>query len=137
MNMFKKVRATTRQAYLTQVPEDRRKEFKQLDAFIRKAVPGLKANFANNMLGYGSFPYLNYQKKLIRWPVIALANQKHYISLYICSVRDGAYVAETYKRSLGNVKVGKSCIRIKHLSEVDLPTLRTVLRLAAKYPGLR
>jgi hypothetical protein len=118
------------------VPAERRGLIRTLHAFIQKAAPSLKPHFAYNMLGYGSFPYRNYKHEAITWPVISLANQKNYVSIYVCAVVDGKYVAETYAERLGKVSVGKSCIRFKKLEDVHLPTLKKVIQIAAKHPGL-
>ena len=134
--MFKKVKATTVTGYLAAVPDDRQELIRFLHAFIQKAAPSLKPHFAYNMLGYGSFPYRNHKNEAITWPVVALANQKNYVSIYVCSVVGGKYVAETYKKELGKVSVGKSCIRLKKLEDVDLPALKKVIQTAAKHPGL-
>ncbi len=137
MNMFKPVKATNVKEYLKSIPPERQEDFMKLHDLIQKTVPKLKVHFASNMIGYGSFPYLNYKKEKIQWPTIALANKKSYISLYVCSVVDGEYVAEKNKDSLGKVKVGKSCINIKNVKDVDLTVLKKVLKQAAKNPGLR
>lgn len=134
--MFKPTKATTVKEYFDALPEERKEVMVALHTLIQKTVPTLKPHFAYNMLGYGSFPYLNYKKESIEWPVIALASQKQYISLYICAVVNGKYIAESHKKELGNVSVGKSCIRFKKMEDIDLPTLKKVLLLAAKNPGL-
>lgn len=72
MNMFKKTIAKTVKEYLTAIPKDRQDMMLFLDNFIRKSVPKLKVYFAANMIGYGSFPYINYKKKTINWPIITL-----------------------------------------------------------------
>ncbi len=134
--MFKPTKAKSVKEYLATVPADRRETIEFLHAFIQKTAPKLKPHFASNMLGYGSFPYKNYKKEKIEWPVIALANQKQYISLYVCAVENGKYVAETHKKDLGKVSVGKSCIRFKKLSDLNLETLKKVIKTAEKNPGL-
>jgi len=136
MNMFKPTKAKTVAEYIKAVPAERRDTILAVHDFIRKTVPKLKPHFAYNMLGYGSFPYTNYKKESITWPVIALANQKNYVSLYVCSIDAGQYVAEKYKKELGKVSVGKSCIRFKKLEDLNLPMLKKVLMTAAKNPGL-
>lgn len=136
MNMFKPVKASTVEEYLARVPKERKELVTFLHNFIKKAAPKLKPHFAYNMLGYGSFPYRNYKKEMIQWPVISLANQKHYISVYVCAVDHGKYVAEKYKKELGKVSVGRSCIRFKKIEDVNLPTLKKVIQMAAKSPGL-
>lgn len=136
MNMFKKVKANSVESYLAAVPKERKEDFIFLHNFIKKTVPKLKPHFAYNMLGYGSFPYLNYKKEKIEWPTIALANQKNYISLYVCAVENGKYIAEKNRKELGKVNVGKSCIRFRKVEDVNLPALKKVLLQAQKSPGL-
>jgi hypothetical protein len=136
MNMFKKVKAKTVESYLASIPAEREEDFLFLHNFIKKTVPKLKSHFAYNMLGYGSFQYRNNKKELLNWPVISLANQKNYISLYVCAVDKGEYIAEKNKKELGKVSVGRSCIRFKKVKDINLPALKKVLLLAQKSPGL-
>lgn len=134
--MFKNVKADSIDSYLSLVPDDRKELIYFIHNFIKKAVPKLKPHFAYNMLGYGSFPYLNAKKENIGWPVISLANQKNYISIYVCALEKDKYVAELYKKELGKVSVGKSCIRFKKKEDINLVGLKKVLKLAEKHPGL-
>jgi len=133
--MFKKVKPTNVKEYLASVPAERKEAIDFLHEFIQKSVPKLKPHFAYNMLGYGSFPYVNYKKEQILWPTIAMANQKNYISIYVCAIDGKEYFAEKFKDDLGKVSVGKSCIRFKKIEDLHLPTLKKVLQLAAKSPG--
>lgn len=137
MNMFKRVKATTSKEYFDALPLERRVPMEFLHKFIKKTVPTLKAHFSHNMPGYGSFTYTNYKKEVIGWPVVALASQKNYISIYVCALERGEYLAEKYKKELGKVSVGKSCIRFKKIEDVNLKTLEKVLRLAAASPGIK
>lgn len=136
MNMFKASKAKSVEEYLAMVPGERKETIFFLHDFIQNAAPELKPHFASNMLGYGTFPCRNYKKEIISWPVIGLANQKNYISLYVCALEDRQYIAEKYKNDLGKVSVGKSCIRFKKLEDLDLPALKKLLQAAAKNPGL-
>ena len=136
MNMFKPVKAKSVKEYFSMLPQERREPMDFLHKFIQKVTPSLTPRFAYNMPGYGSFKYKNYKKETIDWPIVALASQKNYISLYVCAVEDGEYIAEKYKNELGKVSVGKSCIRFKKLPDLNLKTLEKVLKLAAKSPGL-
>jgi len=137
MNMFKKVKADSVASYMAALPDERVVPMKALDKLIRKTVPKLKPHFAYNMIGYGSVKYLDHKKAIIDWPILALASQKQYMSLYICALEDGKYIAEKYRKELGKVSVGKSCIRFKRLEDLNPKGLIKVLRLAAKSPGLR
>lgn len=137
MNMFKSVKAKSVDEYVASIPEPRKSEILSIDNFIRKTVPDLKIHFAFNMIGYGSFKYLNYKKEEINWPVISLASQKNYISIYVCALDRDKYIAEKYKSKLGRVSVGKSCIRFRKFSDININILEKVLKFAAKKPGLQ
>ncbi len=134
--MFKPVKAKSIEEYFAALPEERRAPMEFLHDLIQKTSPKLKPNFLYNMPGYGSFKYKNYKKEMLDWPTIALASQKNYISLYICSIEKGQYIAEKYKNDLGKVSVGKSCIRFKKLDDLNLETLKKLIKLAEKSPGL-
>jgi uncharacterized protein YdhG (YjbR/CyaY superfamily) len=134
--MFKPVKAKTVDEYIASVPAERKQVVEFLHTFIQKVAPKLKSHMAYNMLGYGSFPYKSYKGEMLQWPTIALANQKNYISLYVCAVENGEYIAEKNKSRLGHVSVGKSCIRFKKLEDLDLDVLKEVIQAAANSPGL-
>jgi uncharacterized protein YdhG (YjbR/CyaY superfamily) len=134
--MFKPTKAKTITEYLAALPTERRAQMEYLHQWIQKTVPTLKPHFPYNMIGYGSFPYLNYKKQEIHWPVVALASQKQYISLYVCCAPEGKYLAEQYATELGKVSVGKSCIRFTKLEDLNMATLKALLKMAAKKPGM-
>lgn len=134
--MFKPIKVKTIKEYLAALPPERREPVEFLHEFIRKISPKLKPHFAYNMLGYGSFKYKNYKKEVIDWPTVALASQKNYMSLYVCALDGKEYLAEKYAKELGKVDVGRSCVRFKKLTDLNLPMLKKVLQEAAKSPGL-
>lgn len=136
MNMFAKNAATSVGEYLSLVPADRKKEIDFLHNFIQKAVPKLKPHYASNMIGYGSFYYLDSKKQKRDWPIIALANQKNYVTIYVCAMIKDKAAIEKYKKDLGKLTTGLSCIRFKKIEEINLETLKTVLKLAEKNPGV-
>jgi len=126
--MFKPVAAKSVSEYIAMLEPKRKEVVLFLHKLIQKTAPKLKSHFAYNMLGYGSFKYTNYKKEKIDWPIIALASQKNYTSLYVCALENGEYIAEKYKKKLGKVSVGKSCIRFKKLSDVNLAELKKVIK---------
>lgn len=136
MNMFKPVNAKTVKEYFDMLPPERRKPMDFLHNFIQKVAPTLTPHFAYNMIGYGSFAYKNYKKETIDWPTISLASQKNYMSVYICALQNGEYIAEKNKHTLGKVSVGKSCIRFKHVEDLNLEEFEKIIKLAEQMPGL-
>ena len=136
MNMFAKNAAKSVEEYLLMVPDDRKKDIEFLHGFIKKAVPKLKPYYASNMIGYGSFYYLDSKQQKRDWPIIALANQKNYITIYVCTIVTDKDAAEKYKKDLGKLTKSITCIRFKKTGEINLETLKTVLKLAEKKPGV-
>lgn len=135
--MFKTTSAKTPEEYLEKIDEPRRSEIKKLDAFIRATVPNLKPFIISGMIGYGPYRYKSPSGREGDWCVIGLASQKHYISVYACGIKDGAYVAERYKDKLPGADIGKSCIRIKKIDDIDLGILETILKEAEQYPMMK
>ncbi len=134
--MFKPVAAKSIDEYISMLEPDRQATIKRLHAFIQKTAPTLTPHFSYNMLGYGTFKYKNNKKEDLDWPTIALASQKNYISLYVCALENGEYIAEKYKSKLGKVNLGRSCIRFKSVDDLNLDELAKVIKKAALSPGL-
>jgi hypothetical protein len=124
MNMFKPTTAKTVSDYIAQIDEPRKSEIKKLHEFIQQLIPDEKPQLVYSMIGYGSFHYKYASGREGDWPIIALASQKNYISVYVCAVDDnGKYVAENYKQQLPKADIGRSCIRFKKLEDINLEVL--------------
>lgn len=136
MNMFKPVGAKNDNEYISSLTSERKIIILSLDRLIKDTAPQLKRYFAYNMLGYGKFKYKNYKKQIIDWPIIALASQKNYISLYVCALDGKEYLAEKYKKDLGKVDVGKSCVRFTKIEDLNIEAIKKLIFKAAKNPGL-
>jgi uncharacterized protein YdhG (YjbR/CyaY superfamily) len=81
------------------------------------------------MLGYRLIPYRpRSAKESTLTPLIALAAQKRHLSLYVCAVVDGTYLAEARAGRLGQVSCGKSCVRFTGLDRVDEGELSALVR---------
>ena len=135
MNMFKPVKATTEKEYIDFISEPRKSDIILIDKLIKKSAPSLKSWFAYNILGYGEFPYKGKSGSEGKWPIISLASQKNYISFYVCATDGNEYIAEKYKDRLPKASIGKSCIRFKKASDIDLNVLEEIIKKAAKSPG--
>jgi len=125
-----KIDADTPDEYFSKTGEQE-PDLRQLDELIRTSAPGLErtmvSGMAMNMVGYGMFHYKSKSGREGDWPVVALANQKNYMSLYICATENDKYLAEANANRLGKVSVGRSCIRFKNLDDLNLDTVRDIL----------
>ena len=129
MNMFKPTEAKTPDEYIDLILDPERKgEIIKLDKLIMKAVPSLDRFIIAGMIGYGKFHYKSKSGREGDWSMIALASQKNYISVYVCGTDGDKYVTEDYKSKLPKADIGKSCIRIKRTSDIDLEVLEEVVK---------
>jgi hypothetical protein len=111
----------------------REEELRRVDELVMAAAPGIDRQLvpmgSSAMLGYGLMPYRpKSAKETTMWPLIALAAQKRHLSLYVCAVVDGEYLAESRADRLGKVSCGKSCIRFTSLDKVDPGELGALVR---------
>ena len=84
------------------------------------------------VIGYGSFHYRSKSGREGDWFPIGLANQKRYVSLYLCAADDDGYLAEANAERLGRVDVGKSCVRFKKLEDLNLDVVDELCRRATE-----
>ena len=103
--MFR-VPADTLQAYLDLDPE-RKHDLVSLHKLMVQAAPALKRHFHQGtpageagmrmkMIGYGKFRYAIKSGKTTEWPVIGVALQKNYISVYLSVTKQGKPIVPGY-----------------------------------------
>ena len=120
----KPVAATSVEDYIQQISEPRRSEIKKLHLAIRKAVPKLKPTIQYGMIGYGTYLLKYANGREAEAPVIAMASQIQYISVYVPK-------ADQSKKLLPKASIGKSCIRFKKFDDIDIPVLMKVIENGA------
>lgn len=111
----------------------RGEELRRVDELVMTAAPGVDRQLvpvgSGTMLGYRLMPYRPRSAKVATtWPLIALAAQKRHLSLYVCAVVDGEYLAEARADRLGKASCGKSCIRFGSLDALDVDELSALVR---------
>jgi uncharacterized protein YdhG (YjbR/CyaY superfamily) len=128
--------AKTPEQYIDRLEEPRRDDVRRLHDLIRKTVPKLEPYMEYGMIGYGRFHYRYASGREGDTCTIGLASNKRYISLYVVAEDGkGGYLAESYRDRLPKADIGKSCVRFKHLEDVDEKVLREMIRAAAKRPA--
>jgi Domain of unknown function (DU1801) len=130
----------TPEDYIASLDEPQRAEAEDLHRFIRKTVPKLEpyileryveGSVASAVIGYGRYHFRYASGREGELFVVGLASRKQYISLYVIGEQDGGYIAEAWASRLGKVDVGKTCIRINRIDDINRPQLAKLLRAAA------
>lgn len=126
--MFAKGTAQTPEEYLSHIPQEQQEDVKTLHQMILKTLPNAKTALFGQIIGYGTYHYKSKSGREGDWFVIGLSARKKYISVYICAVENGKYIAEQYTNTLSGATIGKSCISFKKLADVDVTILKKIIQ---------
>jgi len=113
--------------FIESIQEPRKKDILKLIE-LGKKVTQKEPQLWGTIIGFGNLHY-KYQTGVEGdMPLLGLANRKQAITLYI------SYTLEKYPqlKDLGKYKVGKSCLYIKKLSDVNLDVLESLIKDAMK-----
>lgn len=119
------------------VSEQRRKDGFEL-LKIMEEYTGHKAKmWGPSIIGFGKYHYKSERSKQEGdWPLVGFSPRKSALSLYVYS---GCAGQEALLKDLGKFKMGKGCIYVNKLSDIDIEVLKqlmgsTIDFLQRKYP---
>jgi hypothetical protein len=125
-------KAETVDAYLAELPEDRRAAISKVRATIRKNLP---KGFAE-VMQYGMISYVVPHKLYppgyhcdpkVPLPYAALASQKNHMAVYLMSIYQDPALLEwftaAYKATGKKLDMGKSCVRFTKLENLPLDVI--------------
>ena len=122
-------KATTVEAYLKELPDDRREAVSKLRKIILQNLPkGFKEGMGYGMIGYvvphSMYPAGYHCTPELPLPFMSLASQKNFIAIYHMGVYANPgllkwFTEEYVKAGVGKLDMGKSCIRFK--KEENIP----------------
>jgi Domain of unknown function (DU1801) len=120
--------ASTVQAYLSELPDDRKGAIEKLRNVIKKNIPkGFKEEMSYGMIGYvvphSIFPAGYHCDPKLPLPFLSIASQKNFIAVYHMGIySDPAllkWFTETYASSNSTkLDMGKSCMRFKKPDQI-------------------
>jgi hypothetical protein len=133
-----RIEASTPEAYLESVPEERKAVVRRLHELIMENLPqGFEAGVGYGMLGYvvphSLYPAGYHCDPKQPLPFMGLASQKNSISFYHMGLyADQAlldwFVGEYPKYCKTKLDMGKSCIRFKKEENIPFPLLAELVR---------
>ena len=127
-------------AFLNSVAdEEKRKDAKALDKIFREITKEKPKMWGTSIIGYGEYHYKSDRSTQEGdWMRTGFSPRKQALTLYIMP----GYSFPDQKAlltKLGSHKTGKSCLYIKRLSDVHLPTLKKIIKkgwddMSKRYP---
>jgi hypothetical protein len=84
-----------------------------------------------SIIGFGSYHYKSERSRQEGdWPLVGFSPRKAAISLYIYSDTE---VNKLLVRDLGKIKMGKGCIYVKKISDIDQDILRKMIEETIRF----
>jgi len=111
-------------------------EQKRLDSFelvkLMQDFTGFEPKmWGPTIIGFGSFHYKSERSRQEGdWPLVGFSPRKAAISLYVFT---GAKEHEYLLKDLGKFKIGKACIYVKKLSDINQDALKKLMKETIEY----
>jgi len=112
-------------AFLNAVPDEgKRADALRVMAIMREVTGEEPRLWGDNIVGYGHYHYKYASGREGDWFLAGFSPRKANLTLYITS---GFEQFEDLRARLGKHTVGKSCLYVKRLSDLDEATLRELI----------
>lgn len=123
--------ASSVKAFLDGVPDERKRKDARAVLTLMRDVTGEKPTmWGSSIVGFGSYHYKYASGQEGDWPLVGFSPRKDSLTLYIMpGFQEYAGLLE----KLGKHKKGMSCLYIRSLDDVHLPTLKTLVRQSVKH----
>lgn len=131
-------KATTPDAYVAELPEERISAFKKLRSTIKKNIPkGFEETMGYGMMGYvvphKLFPDGYHCDPKQPLPFAGLASQKNFIALYHMGMYADPkllkwFTTEYPKHCKTKLDMGKSCIRFKKMDDIPFDLIGELMQ---------
>jgi hypothetical protein len=110
--------------------EQTRQDCWTLVAMLEKATKAKACMWGTGIVGFGSYRYTYGSGREADWMLTAFAPRRTNITLY---VMPGFAGRDELMAKLGKYSGGKSCIYVKRLDDVHMPTLRKLVVESVKH----
>ena len=116
--------------FLNQIPDEERRKDCFAVAKMMEEITGCKPTmWGPSIVGFGTYHYKYASGREGDWPISAFSPRKKDLTLYIMPGFDNY---PDLMEKLGKHSTGKSCLYIKRLSDVHLPTLKKLIKQSIK-----
>ena len=110
--------------------EQQREDCRALVEIMRKLTKAEPKMWGPGIVGFGNYHYKYASGREGDWFVAGFAPRKQNLTLYVTS--DIARYDELLSK-LGKYTTGKSCLYVKSLDDIHLPTLKELIKLAVRH----
>ena len=119
--------------FFNQIPDKERRDDCIAVAKMMEEITGHKPKmWGPSIVGFGTYHYKYASGREGDWPISAFSPRKKDLTLYIMM---GFEKHPELMKQLGKHSTSKSCLYIKRLSDVHIPTLKKLIKSSVKQLG--
>jgi hypothetical protein len=115
--------------FLQSFPEDRRKDCYAILELMRQATSAEPKMWGTSIVGFGDYHYKYESGRENDWFLVGLSPRKQNLTLYLMGGFNGH---EELLKNLGKHSLGKGCLYIKKLEDVDTKVLKELITESVK-----
>lgn len=116
--------------FINQIPDEARREDCFKIAKMMEEITGCKPKmWGPSIVGFDTYHYKYASGHEGDWPIAAFSPRKQDLTVYIMP---GFEKYTELMEQLGKHRTGKSCLYIKRLSDIHVPTLKKLIRHSVK-----
>ena len=109
---------------------EKRADARAIAAMMRRVTGKRPKMWGPSIVGYGTYHYKYASGREGDWFLTGFSPRKQNLTLYIMS---GFSEYEALLSRLGKFKIGKSCLYINKIEDIDLPTLKELIHSSVQH----
>lgn len=128
--MAKEIKTKKTEASVSEFIDSVEDEGKRADAYavlelMQKITKEKPKMWGAAIVGFGTYTYKYASGQSGDWPLVAFSPRKQSLTLYIMP---GFEKYDALMEKLGKYKIGKSCLYLKSLKDVDIKILQEIIK---------
>jgi hypothetical protein len=119
------------EAFLDSLGDEKKKQDSYRILELMKQVTGEEAQmWGESIVGFGSYHYKYASRREGDWFLTGFSPRKQAITLYIMA---GFEQYDHLMNQLGKYKIGKACLYVKKLEDIDIQALRELVKQSVEH----
>lgn len=110
--------------------KQKRADAKKVSAMMRRATGSRAKMWGSSIVGFGEYHYKYDSGREGDFMISGFSPRKQALTIYIMAGFDRF---ENLMKKLGNYKIGKSCLYVRRLSDIDEKVLQKLIDGSVKY----
>ena len=128
-NKTKPTDASVESYIASRASEQQQADCKELMALLKRVTRQHPKMWGPSIVGFGAYHYKYASGREGDWPVAAFSPRKKDLTLYLTP---GFNKQTELMQKLGKHSTGKSCLYIKRLADIHVPTLKKLIKKSVK-----